>query len=137
MTSIVLAPQQAALAGVRVEPGHASRGRVDAEVRQLAARSAAACRGSGSRVSRRGTSRSGTCTVASTTRSVGEWNIIATLRHAAQVRQQIGVALPAEAGGRKRHLVDRRRGDALHDALPRIVDRAHDGVEGGAAGLRR
>ncbi len=27
---------------------------------------------------RRGTSRSGTCTVASTTRSVGEWNIIAT-----------------------------------------------------------
>ena len=52
------------------------------------------------------------------------------------MREQIGVAAPRQAGQPERFLVDRRRGDRLHDAVLRIVDRAHDDVVGGAPGGR-
>ncbi len=75
------------------------------------------------------TSASGMCTVARTTRSFSDQNIIATSLDAAEMREQIGMAFPRQAGGGKRRLVDRRRGDGLHPPRQRVL--------GGAARWRR
>ena len=45
---------------------------------------------------------------------------------AGQVREQIGVAGPRQAGKTKRFLVDRRRGDPVHSSRHGIVHRADD-----------
>ena len=75
---VVLGPEEPALAGVRVQRGDREprRGQAEAGAARAAVRAivAVTC----SRVSSAGTSRSGTCTVASTTFSIGAWNIIAT-----------------------------------------------------------
>ena len=84
-------------------------------------------------VSSRGTSRSGTCTVARTTRSGSEWNIIAA-RGARQVTAA-GRCVPSRAArARERLLVDRRRRDGIDAPRLRIAHGGDDGVVGSVAG---
>ena len=56
---------------------------------------------------------------------------------AAQVREQVGVSLPRQAGCRPGGLVDRCGGDGVDAALTRVGDGAHDLVVGAPAGVGR
>ena len=56
------------------------------------------------------------CTVASATFSRSAWKNITGRGDAGQVAEQVGVALPRQAGQRERLLVDRRRGDGVDAA---------------------
>jgi hypothetical protein len=81
-------------------------------------------------------------------RHVGQWDVHGGERNlerrrpeehdrvadTAQVREQIRVASPRQAGGREGRLVHRRRHDGGHPPGERVGHRALDGVERGAAG---
>jgi hypothetical protein len=90
-----------------------------------------------SRVSTRGTSASAMWTVASTTRSSGESNIIATNGVPVRCARRSGVAAPGEPGERESLFADGRGCDGVDAARHRVLDGAHDNVVGGAPCRRR
>ena len=101
------------LAGVRVQRGERKPRRDRRRTAAARARSARWCARRGRPSARAARRASATWTVASTTRSAGDSNIIATNGLPVRCAEQVRVPAPRQPGQRKRLLADGRRRDGV------------------------
>ena len=132
--AILFLAEQPVLARVRIEPGHGDARRRNIEPGQLAGRQR------NRRFQRRLSQRARHLRQRDVHGRQHDAQGVGVEHHrdvarAGQMRQQIGVSRPGQAGQPERFLVDGRGRDGVHGATLRVGGRANEQIVGGASGV--